>query len=79
VILGVVKLLLDVARAVPAVAAAYQLIVSPAPADADNPTVPVPHLAADVPTANDGCAFTVATTAVRVAEAHVVAVITDPT
>ena len=77
--LGVVKLLLAEANAVPPADAAYQLIVSSVPADADKLTVPVPHLDPAVTEAAEGCAFTVATTAVRVAEAHVVAVITDPT
>ena len=56
------------ANAVPLVEAAYQSIVSPAPADADKPTVPVPHLDASVPVGADGTAFTVAVTAVLVAD-----------
>ena len=40
----------------------YHLIV-PVP-DADNPTIPDPHLAASVPVGADGTAFTVAVTAV---------------
>ena len=63
--LGVVKLLPD-SNNVPPVEASYHLIV-PVP-DADKPTVPVPHLAALVPVGADGTAFTVAVTAVLVAD-----------
>ena len=51
---------------VPPVDALYHLIV-PVP-DADKLTVPVPHLAALVPEGADGAAFTVAVTAVLVAD-----------
>ena len=40
-------------------------MIVPVP-EADNPTVPVPHLAALVPVGADGTAFTVAVTAVLV-------------
>ena len=46
-------------NAVPAVDAAYQSIVFPAPVDADKATVPVPHLVPFVPVAADGLAFPV--------------------
>jgi len=42
---------------------------------ADKPTVPVPHLAALVPVGADGTAFTVAVTAVLVADTQPVATI----
>ena len=63
--LGVVKLLPD-PNNVPPVEALYHLIV-PVP-DADKATVPVPHLAPSVPVGADGAAFTVAVTAVLVAD-----------
>jgi hypothetical protein len=78
-ILGVVYVLLPVDNDVPPVAALYQLIVSSVPALADKFTVPVPHLTPFVTVAADGCAFTTPITIVRVADAHVVAVVTDPT
>ena len=43
--------------------------------EADKPTVPVPHLAALVPVGADGTAFTVAVTAVLVADTQPVALI----
>ena len=49
-------------------------MIVPVP-DADNPTVPVPHLAASVPVGADGTAFTVAVTAVLVADVQPVAAI----
>ena len=63
--LGVVKLLPD-PNNVPPVEALYHLIV-PVP-DADKLTVPVPHLTPSVPVGTDGTAFTVAVTAVLVAD-----------
>lgn len=58
--------MLPVCKAVPPDEAAYQSIVSPAPALADIVTDPVPHRLAPVPVGTAGMAFTVATTAVRV-------------
>ena len=72
--LGVVKLDVFVANAVPPEAAAYQSIVSPAPGVAEIVTVPVPHLELPAPDGADGTAFTVAVTAVLVAEIHPVVV-----
>ena len=43
--------------------------------DANKPTVPVPHLAASDPVGEDGTAFTVAVTAVLVADVQPVAAI----
>ena len=63
--LGVVKLV-PVAKLVPPVAAAYQLIV-PALAAAVKATVPVPHLLAGVLDVMVGIAFTVITTGKLVA------------
>jgi hypothetical protein len=70
--LGVVKLM-PVAKLVPPVAAAYQLIV-PALAAAVNATVPVPQRLAGVVDVIVGIAFTVAATAVLVAVVHPFAV-----
>ena len=58
---------------VPPVDALYHLIV-PVP-DADKLTVPDPHLAPSVPIGADGTAFTVAVTAVLVADVQPVATI----
>ena len=63
--LGVVKLF-PVDNKVPPVEALYHLIV-PVP-DADNATVPVPHLAPSVPVGTDGTVLIVAVTAVLVAD-----------
>ena len=60
--LGVVKEV-PVPREEPPLEAAYQLMV-PALAEAERPTVPVPHLAAGVVLLIVGMALTVATTAV---------------
>ena len=49
-------------------------MVSPAPGVAEMVTVPVPHLEAPVPEGAAGTAFTVAVTAVLVAEIHPVVV-----
>ena len=57
-------------RTVPPVGAAYQSTVSPAPTLADIVTVPVPHLELSVPVGGLGTAFTVAVTAVLVADLH---------
>ena len=62
-----------VAKLVPPVAAAYQLIV-PALAAAPKVTVPVPHTELGVVPLMVGIAFTVATTAVLLAVVHPVAV-----
>ncbi len=62
-----------VAKLVPPVAAAYQLIV-PALAAAPNNTVPVEHLAAGVVPDILGTTFTVAVTAVLVGVVHPFAV-----
>ena len=74
--LGVVKLVVPVppARTAPPDAAAYQSMVSPAPGVAEMVTVPVPHLEAPVPVGATGTAFTVAVTAVLVAETQPVVV-----
>ena len=66
VILGVIKLVDPLNNNVPPVDASYHLMV-PVP-DADNPTVPAPHLAALVPVGADGTVFIVAVTAVLVAD-----------
>ena len=63
------------ARTGPPVDAAYQSIVSPAPALADITTVPVPHLAPLTGLVGaDGGVLTVAVTAVLAAEIHPVVV-----
>jgi hypothetical protein len=56
--------LLVVAKAVPPVAAAYQIVL-PALEVAERVTLPVPHLLAGVVPVIVGVAFTVAITAVR--------------
>ena len=71
---GVVKVVLPVVSALPPVAAAYQSIVSPTPGVADIVIVPVPHLAAPLPPGADGRGFTVAVTAVLVADTQPVVV-----
>ena len=59
----------------PPEAAAYQSMVSPAPAEAESVTVPVPHLAPPTGAVGSaGTAFIVAVTAVRVVELQPVAV-----
>ena len=67
---GVVKLVEAVCNNVPPDAASYQSMVSPAPGVAEMVTVPVPHLEPPVPAGATGTAFTVAVTAVLVAEMH---------
>ena len=67
-IFGVVKLALVDCNKVPLVAASYQSMVSPVPADADISTVPVEHLVPFVPEGVAGNALTVAVTAVLLAE-----------
>jgi len=62
------------ARTAPPDAAAYQSIVSPAPAVPDIITVPVPHLEPSVPVGGDGIGFTVAVTATLVTEIQPVVV-----
>ena len=64
----------DVDNTLPAVDAAYQSIVFPATVDADNATVPVPHLDPFVPVAIDGNVFTVAITATLDEEIQLVVV-----
>jgi len=71
---GVVKLFEPANNNVPPEAASYQSMVSPAPGVAEMATVPVPHLEAPVPEGAAGTAFTVAVTAVLVAEIHPVVV-----
>jgi len=61
-------------NAVPLVDAAYQSIVSPAPAVADKATVPVEHLDPFVPFGDDGNTFINATIAVLVADTQFVVV-----
>ena len=75
--LGVVNDVVPVppARTAPPVAAAYQSIVSPAPALADIVTVPVPHLCPFTGlTGAAGTALIVAVTGVLVADIHPVVV-----
>ena len=57
--------------------AAYQSIVSPPPGVAEMFTVPVPHLEPPVPEGAAGIEFTVAITAVLVAEKQAVVVFLD--
>jgi len=75
---GVVKLVvaLPPVSTAPPEAAPYQSIVKPAPGAATEiVTVPVPHLEPLVaPVGAEGTAFTVAVTAVRVADKHPVVV-----
>ena len=66
--LGVVKEVEPLVETVPAVETVYQSMVSPAPAVALNETVPVPQREPGVPVGADGTAFTVAVTAVLVAD-----------
>jgi hypothetical protein len=73
-IFGVVKLALVDCNKVPLVAASYQSMVSPAPANADISTVPVEHLVPFVPEGEAGNALTVAVTTVLVAEIQPVVV-----
>lgn len=51
---GVVKLVFEVAKAVPPEAEAYQSMVSPAPGVAVSVSIPVPHLAEPVATGTPG-------------------------
>ena len=53
-IFGVVKLALVDCNKLPLVAASYQSMVSPVPADADISNVPVEHLEPSVPLGADG-------------------------
>ena len=71
---GVVKLFEPASNNVPPDAPLYQSMVSPAPGVAEMVTVPVPHLAAPAPEGAAGAAFTVAVTAVLVAETQPVVV-----
>ncbi len=73
--LGVVKEV-AVESAVPPVEALYQATVPPAGAVAVSVRVPVPHLVAPVAAGAAGMAFTVAMTAVLVADAHPVVLLT---
>ena len=68
--LGVVKEVTPIppVNTVPPVEAAYQSMVSPLPGVALNETVPVPQREPAVPVGADGTAFTVAVTAVLVAD-----------
>ncbi len=61
-------------RTAPPEAAAYQSMVSPAPAVAVSNTVPVPQRALSVPVARLGTAFMVAVALTRVAERQPVVV-----
>jgi len=74
--LGVVNDVVPVppVRTVPPVEAAYQSTVSPAPILAEIVTVPVPHRELDAAVGGLGIAFTVAVTAVLVADAQPVVV-----
>jgi len=72
--LGVVKLVDPLNSNVPPVDASYQSTVVPAALDADIVTVPVPHLELPVPVGAAGTVFTVATTAVLVADIQPVVV-----
>ena len=71
---GVVKLVDPLNNSVPPVDASYQSTVVPAALDADIVTVPVPHLELPVPVGAAGTVFTVATTAVLVADIQPVVV-----
>jgi len=66
----VVKLFELACNNVPPDAASYQSMVSPTPGVAEIATVPVPHLKPPVPVGTAGTAFTVAITAVLVADVH---------
>ena len=72
--LGVVKLVDPLKINVPPVDASYQSTVVPAALDADIVTVPVPHRELDAAVGGLGIAFTVAVTAVLVADAQPVVV-----
>ena len=72
--LGVVKLVDPLNSSVPPVDPSYQSTVVPAALDADIVTVPVPHLELPVPVGAAGTVFTVATTAVLVADIQPVVV-----
>jgi len=72
--LGVIKLVDALNNSVPPVDASYQSTVVPAALDADIVTVPVPHLELPVPVGAAGTVFTVATTAVLVADIQPVVV-----
>ena len=72
--LGVVKLVDPLNSSIPPVDASYQSTVVPAALDADIVTVPVPHLELPVPVGAAGTVFTVATTAVLVADIQPVVV-----
>ena len=72
--LGVIKLDNPLNSSVPPVDASYQSTVVPAALDADIVTVPVPHLELAVPVGAAGTVFTVATTAVLVADIQPVVV-----
>jgi hypothetical protein len=72
--LGVIKLDNPLNSSVPPVDASYQSTVVPAALDADIVTVPVPHLELPVPVGAAGTVFTVATTAVLVADIQPVVV-----
>ena len=71
---GVVNEVDELCNAAPPEEAAYQSMVSPVPGVAEIPTVPVPHLDAPVPPGATGTVFTVATTAVLVADIHPAAI-----
>ena len=64
-----------VASAVPAVVTVYQARVDPVGGVANKETLPEPHLAAPVAVGKAGRAFTVATTAVLVADTQPVEVL----
>ena len=74
---GLLKEVLPTVSAEPPEAAAYQSTVSPAPGVAAMVTIPVPHLALPKPDGDEGTVFTVAITAVRVADIHPVVVFLD--
>ena len=68
-----------VAKAEPAVDTVYQARVDPVGGVANRETLPEPHLAAPVAVGKAGRAFTVANTAVRVADTQPVEVLIAPT
>ena len=67
----------ELCNAAPPEEAAYQSMVSTAPGVAEMVTVPVPHLDAPAPAGATGTVFTVAITAILVADIHPLVVFLD--
>ena len=76
-IVGVVNVVDPLNKGLPPDEAAYQSIVSPAPAVADKTTVPVPHLEPGVPEGVDGFVLTVAVTETLVRDTQPVVAFLD--